>query len=122
MLLLSSVVLLASGLSVATLWTQLELYQTLLGLLYHLVTVHMLWYAPIYAWLLLVSAWARRTPFLWAVLPPLAIGIFEKVAFHSSHFVALLEYRFGGGSEAVASMQGELPHPSRNASHSWVIS
>jgi len=112
MLLLSSVVLLAAGLSVATLWTQLELYQTLLGLLYHLVTVHMLWYAPIYAWLLLVSAWARRTPFLWAVLPPLAIDIFEKVAFHSSHFVALLEYRFSGGSEAVASMQGDFPiHP-----------
>jgi hypothetical protein len=57
------VVLLASGLSVATLWTQLELYSDMwVGLLYHLVTVHIaLWYAPIYAWLLLVSAWARRT-------------------------------------------------------------
>jgi ABC-2 type transport system permease protein len=75
MLLLSSVVLLASGLSVATLWTHLQLYPTLAGLLYHLVTVHMLWYAPLYAWLLLVSAWARRMPFLWAVLPPLAVGI-----------------------------------------------
>jgi len=27
-------------------------------LLFHIVTVHMLWYTPIYAWLLLVSAWA----------------------------------------------------------------
>ena len=109
MLLLSSVLLLASGLSVATLWSQLELYQTLLMLLYHLVTVHMLWYAPIYAWLLLVSAWARRTPFLWAILPPLAVGIFEKVAFHSSHFAALVGYRFSGGAAAVASMQGDFP-------------
>jgi ABC-2 type transport system permease protein len=108
MLLLSSVALLASGLSVATLWTRLELYQTLLMLLYHLVTVHMLWYAPLYAWLLLVSAWARRTPFLWAVLPPLGIAIFEKIAFHSSHFHALLAYRFRG-SEAVDSMQGTFP-------------
>jgi ABC-2 type transport system permease protein len=112
MLLLSSMVLLASGLSVATLWTQLQLHQTLLMLLYHLVTAHMLWYAPFYGWLLLVSAWARRTPFLWAVLPPLAIGIFEKVAFHSSHFVDLLNYRFIGGSEDVASMMGGFPyHP-----------
>ncbi|MGA2019210.1 MAG: ABC transporter permease [Candidatus Sulfotelmatobacter sp.] len=112
MLLLSSLVLLASGLSVATLWTQLELYQTLMMLLYHLVTVHMLWYAPIYAWLLLVSAWARRMPFLWAVLPPLAIHIFEKIAFHSSYFTALMKYRFSGGSAAVASMQGNFPiHP-----------
>jgi len=109
MLLLSSVVVLANGLSVTTLWTQLELYQTLLGLLYHLVTVHMLWYAPVYAWLLLVSAWARRMPILWAVLPPLAIVIFEKIALHSSYFVALLEYRVGGGSEAVDSMQGNFP-------------
>ena len=109
MLLLSSVVLLASGLSVATLWTQLQLYQTLLGLLYHVVTIHMLWYAPIYAWLLLVSAWARRMPFLWAVLPPIAIGVFEKIALQSSHFVALLEYRCCGGPEAVDSMRGSFP-------------
>jgi ABC-2 type transport system permease protein len=107
MLLLGSVVLLASGLNVAPLWTQLQLHQTLLMLLYHLVTAHMLWYAPLYAWLLLVSAWARRTPFLWAFLPPLAIGVFEKIAFHSSHFAALLENRFSGGSEAVASMMGD---------------
>jgi ABC-2 type transport system permease protein len=109
MLLLSSVVLLASGLSVGTLWTQLQPYQSLMGLLYHLVTVHMLWYAPLYAWLLLVSAWARRMPFLWAVLPPLAIGIFEKIAFHTSYFVMLLQDRVGGGSDAGASMRGNMP-------------
>jgi ABC-2 type transport system permease protein len=109
MLLISSLVLLASGLSVATLWTQLAAYRSLSILLYHLVTVHMLWYAPIYAWLLLISAWARRAPFLWAVLPPLAIGIFEKIVFHSSHFAAFVGYRFSGGREAVDSMQGNLP-------------
>ena len=112
MLVLSSMVLLASGLSVAPLWTQLQLYQVLLILLYHLVSAHILWYAPFYAWLLLVSAWARRAPFLWAVLPPLAIGIFEKVAFHSANFFTLLNDRFSGGSDAVSSMMGDLPfHP-----------
>jgi ABC-2 type transport system permease protein len=108
MVLLSSMVLLASGQSVPALWSHLGLYQTLSGLLYHLVTVHMLWYAPFYAWLLLVSAWARRAPFLWALLPPFAIGIFEKIAFHSSHFAGLLLYRVGGGTEADASMQHSL--------------
>jgi ABC-2 type transport system permease protein len=112
MLLLSSMVLLASGMSVVTLWTQLQLPQVLLMLLYHLVTAHMLWFAPFYAWLLLVSAWARRAPFLWAILPPLALGIFEKIAFHSSHFFALVNNRFSGGSDAVASMMGNFPfHP-----------
>ena len=47
--------------------------QMSLMLLYHLVTVHVLWHAPIYGWLLLVSGWARRAAFLWAVLPWLAI-------------------------------------------------
>jgi ABC-2 type transport system permease protein len=96
MLLLSSAVLLGSGLNVATLWTQLSLSQMSLMLAYHLVTVHALWYAPIYAWLLLVSGWARRAAFLWAVLPPLAIGVVEKIAFNTTHFAAWLAYRFSG--------------------------
>ncbi len=101
MLLLSTAVLLGSGLSVATLWTHFPLFQMWLILLYHLVVVHGLYYAPIYGWLLLVSAWARRAAFLWAALPLLAIGVVEKLAFSSSHFAALLGSRLSGGPEAV---------------------
>jgi ABC-2 type transport system permease protein len=110
MLLLSSLVLLGSGLNVATLWTQSSLFQTSLMLLYHLVTVHVLWYAPMYAWLLLVSGWARRATFLWAALPLFAIWIIEKVAFNTSHFARLLMYRMSGpeaydlGARGGASM------------------
>jgi ABC-2 type transport system permease protein len=103
MLLLSTAVLLGSGLSVATLWTQLPLFQMSLMLLYHLVTVHALWYAPIFGWLLLVSGWARRAAFLWAGLPLLAIGIVEKIAFNTSHFAAMLEHRISGGAEVVTA-------------------
>jgi ABC-2 type transport system permease protein len=67
-----------------------------LMLLYHLLAIHALWYAPIYCWLLLVSGWARRVAFLWAALPLLAIGVVEKIAFNTAHFAALLHYRFGG--------------------------
>jgi ABC-2 type transport system permease protein len=108
MLLVSSAVLAGSGLSVTTLWTQLALFQMSLMLLYHLVTVHVLWHAPIYSWLLLVSAWARRVPFLWAILPPLAIVILEKIAFNTSHFAAMLEYRLRGGAEAMG-FPGRFP-------------
>jgi ABC-2 type transport system permease protein len=108
MLLLSSAVLKASGFDVATLWTQLSLFQMSMMLLYHLVTVHSLWHAPIYGWLLLVSGWARRAAFLWAVLPPLAIVAIEKIAFNSSHFAAMLGYRFAGGAEAVP-FPGSMP-------------
>ena len=96
MLLLSSVVLLGTGLSFAALWTQSSFVHTSSLLLYHILTVHGLWYAPLYGWLLLASAWARRAPFLWAVLPPFAIWGVEKIAFNSSHFLNLLKSRLMG--------------------------
>ena len=109
MLLVRTAVLLGSGLSVATLWTHASLFQTWLMLLYHLLTVHGLWYAPIYGWLLLVSAWARRSPFLWAALPLLAIGVVEKIAFNTSHFAAMLGNRMlGGGGGSDDFMTGSL--------------
>ncbi len=109
MLLLSSAVLLGSGLNVATLWTQLSFVQMSLLLLYHLMTVHALWPAPIYGWLLLVSGWARRAAFLWAVLPLLAIGVFEKIVFHTSHFAAMLGNRLSGGGAEAFTVPGTFP-------------
>ncbi len=108
MLLLSTAVLLGSGLGGTTLWTQLSFLQMSLLLLYHLLTVHALWHAPIYGWLLLVSGWARRAAFLWAALPLLAIGAVEKIAFNTSNFAAMLEHRMSGGAEAVTA-PGSLP-------------
>jgi ABC-2 type transport system permease protein len=108
MLLLSTAVWSASGLNVATLWTQLSFPRMSLMLLYHLVTVHTLWYAPFYGWFLLVSAWARRAPFLWAALPPLAIGFGEKIAFNTSYFGTFLLHRLGGGTEAM-TVPGTMP-------------
>jgi ABC-2 type transport system permease protein len=95
MWLLSSAVLLLSGVGAATLWTRLPLFEMELVSLYGL-TVLALWHAPIYMWLLLVSGWARRATFLWAVLPPLAVGVFEKIAFHTSYFGSLLKDRLFG--------------------------
>jgi len=107
MLLWSSLILMPSGLS-ATTWTRFDFVQQALMLLYHLVTVHVLWYAPIYAWMLLVSAWARRAAFLWAAMPLLTIGIVEKMAFNTSRFAAFLLGRMTGGPEAV-TMPGGVP-------------
>jgi ABC-2 type transport system permease protein len=100
MLLLSTAVLLGSGLSVTTLWAHASLFQTWLMLLLHLLAVHALYYAPIYGWLLLVSGWARRAAFLWAALPLLAICVVEKIAFNTSHFAGMLQSRLSGGPEA----------------------
>jgi ABC-2 type transport system permease protein len=109
MLLLGSAVLAGSGVGATALWTKVSLFQLSLILLYHLVTVHILWHAPLYSWLLLVSAWARRAALLWAALPPLAIMAVEKIVFNSSHFANLLLYRLTGGLEAVGPMTSMLP-------------
>jgi ABC-2 type transport system permease protein len=96
MLLASSAVLAGSGISSGTLWAHVPFFKTSLINFGHLVVYHGLWYAPFYGWLLMVSAWANRAPFLWATLPPIAIGVVERVAFNTSHFAAMVQYRFMG--------------------------
>jgi ABC-2 type transport system permease protein len=101
MLLLSTAALLPSGLA-ATTWANFNLFQQSLVLLYGLVAIA-LWHAPIYGWALLISGWARRATFLWAVLPLLAIGFFEKITFNTSHFASMLKDRLlGFAPEAFA--------------------
>jgi len=102
MLLLSSAVLLVSGLSVATLWTKLSFLRMSWLLLYHVLTAHALWPAPVYCWLLLVSGWPRRATFLWAALPLVAIAGVEQIAFHTWHFAALVGSRLIGDAPTVA--------------------
>jgi ABC-2 type transport system permease protein len=95
MRLLSTPAMLWSGRSVAPVWTQLPLFQMELVLLYSLIVLA-LWHAPLYMWFLLVSGWARRATFLWAVFPPLAIAAVEYIAFHSHYFGSMLLDRLIG--------------------------
>lgn len=94
-LFVSSVVFVTSGSSPLILWRAVRFFEGVPIMLYGL-TVHALWFAPIYAALLLVSAWARRAPFLWVLLPLLAIGAVERIAFNTSHLASLLRYRVIG--------------------------
>jgi ABC-2 type transport system permease protein len=111
MLVLSSVALAASGMSAALPWREVS-FLTMSGLmLYHMVAVHALWYAPIYGWLLLASAAARRAAFLLALVPPLAIWLVERIAFDTSYFAALLMSRLTGGSATQMGSPGAVLDP-----------
>jgi ABC-2 type transport system permease protein len=102
MLLAACAVVAGNGLSAGAYWSQVPLVQMALLLTYHVMTVHVLWSAPVYSWLLLVSAWARRAALLWAVLPPLAICGIEKLLFGTAHFAGLLvSFVTGSGTEAI---------------------
>jgi ABC-2 type transport system permease protein len=116
MLILSGVVLPANGLSASLVTSHLSLFQIAWYNFGHLVAFHGLWYAPLYAWLLLVSAWATRVPFLWAVLPPAALVIIERIAFNSRIVADLLQRLFMGepasaGSTSGMTMESMMPTP-----------
>ncbi|HEY1891287.1 MAG TPA: hypothetical protein VGG63_12815 [Steroidobacteraceae bacterium] len=101
MFLAGSVVLLGRGINATALWPQIPLLSMWAAVLYHLITVHALYYAPIYGWLLLVSGWARRATFLWAILPIAAVLIIEKLVFNTAVFAHVLLARLGGGPAAL---------------------
>jgi len=94
-LLLSSIALSIGEVSPATTFAHVNFFQLWIAMVYSSVAVA-LWHAPIYAWLLLVSGWARRATFLWAVLPFVAIGIFERVAFSTTYVTKFVQYRLIG--------------------------
>ena len=91
--LITSATLLFHGMSPATTLTQTHVFLNILVLLYGLV-VTTLWHVPTYSWTLLVSAWARRAAFLWAILPWVAIIFFERITFGTYYFYSFIKYRF----------------------------
>ena len=91
----STLILLGSGLGAGRLWSEFRFFEGLPIMVYGLA-IHTLWFLPINAWLLLISAWARRATLLWAILPLLAIGAVEKILFNTTYFMSMLRYRFVG--------------------------
>jgi ABC-2 type transport system permease protein len=104
MLIWTSLLLLSHGMSPASTWTYVPLFRNSFVLLYGLGAIA-LWHAPIYGWALLVSGWARRATFLWAVLPFLAVGFFERITFGTSYFASMLKDRLMGFAPAAFTFE-----------------
>jgi ABC-2 type transport system permease protein len=103
LLLAGGAILLARDPESAGLWMHVPLLQQAPVMIYGLVTLT-LWFAPLYAWILLVSGWARRMTIFWILLPGLVVAILEKIAFGTSEFIALMHYRLVGSyREAFSS-------------------
>ncbi len=77
------------------LWGPAPLLSTWLALIWATVAAA-LWQAPIAAWLLVASAWAKGSRFLWAIGAPLAIGLLERMLLGTTQFFFLIGERFGG--------------------------
>ncbi len=68
----------------------------------------MLWYAPVIAYLMLASAWAPKGPFLWAVLPPVAAMILEKVLLRTEYVEDFFTGRLFGLFQLLDSAEREV--------------
>jgi ABC-2 type transport system permease protein len=76
-------------------WNTYEWLRTELVML--LITVAaVLWWAPLAAYLLLVSGAARRSPMLWATLPLVLAPLLEWVAFGTRYLLDFINYRING--------------------------
>lgn len=73
------------------------------------------WWAPVWGWLLLVSAWSKRMTFLWGVGPPLALCVIERLALGTDYAFKLLGDRLtkgiGVGFTTPRPNTAELPWP-----------
>mgnify|MGYP003481493171 FL=1 len=101
-----------SGMSAGIMWQPEAIFGGMTIAFLWCITA-ILWYAPVIAYLMLASAWAPKGPFLWAVLPPVAILLLERMVLYSqyvSDFIAgrlfglykLLGRREDGGASDAA--------------------
>ena len=80
-----------------------------MGLTGVITAASMLWYAPLVAYLMLASAWAPKSPFLWAILPPLALVLLEKIAFGTNTLWQFITYRVFGVVKALFGDESQVP-------------
>ncbi|HET7755900.1 MAG TPA: hypothetical protein VI195_03070 [Steroidobacteraceae bacterium] len=88
-------------------WDTREWLRTEAAMLSTLVLA-MLWYAPAAAYLLLVSAWARRSPLLWASLPLLLAPLLERIALGTHYIGGFIRYRTFGIWGTLALSHGHI--------------
>jgi ABC-2 type transport system permease protein len=67
-------------------------------ILYGMVAL-VLWYAPFATYLLLVSAWARRSVIAWALIPPILLALLERLLLGTNYVGRVVQRGF---SEVLA--------------------
>ncbi|HWD67638.1 MAG TPA: hypothetical protein VG227_06710 [Caulobacteraceae bacterium] len=100
-------VLVPTGAHFAGLWANWPILRMAVVLAWAMVSMS-IWYAPVTGWLLMVSAWSKRAPFLWAVLPPIGLSLVEFFSFGTGHASHLIGRRLSGGFDTSFSNVG--PH------------
>jgi ABC-2 type transport system permease protein len=80
------------------------------GIELYALLVIVLWYAPYAGYLLLASAWARRSVYVWAIIPPLLLAMLERTVFGTAHVWGLLRRSLGELFRLAFSLAGQIDH------------
>ena len=92
---LLSVIVLVQGGPVGALWPLgLMIATWVTAIIFFLL--YALWALPVFAWILLVSAYAPRMPFIYAVLPPVVVMVVEQIFFDTNMLLSFLGRHLGG--------------------------
>ncbi len=96
LLIVASITLAITGAgSAAALWTNNPFLESA-GRVLYAVPVQALWFFPITCWLLLVSSYANRAVFLWAILPPGVLVWAESMTFGTTTVATFIGEHFQG--------------------------
>jgi len=93
-----SIVVLFQGGPVLALWPLGFMISSWFSMLGHYI-LWALWALPVLAWVLFVSAYASRLPFMWAILTPVVIIIAEGTFLETHVFAEWLGRQLGGWQE-----------------------
>lgn len=93
-----SVVVLFQGGPVSALWPLGLMISSWFSMFGHYV-IWALWALPVLAWVLFVSAYASRLPFMWAILTPVVIIIAERMFLGTHVFAEWMGRQLGGWQE-----------------------
>lgn len=73
--------------------------------------IYALWALPLFAWVALVSSYASRMPFLWAVLAPAVLIAVEGIFFETHRIGSWIGTHLGGWMDGAFHSYGRsLPH------------
>jgi len=106
---LLSVVVLFQGGPVSALWPLGLMISSWFSMFGHYV-IWALWALPVLAWVLFVSAYASRLPFMWAILTPVIIILAELMFFDTHVFAEWLGRQLGGWQEWAFHDLGQGRH------------
>lgn len=118
----SSAVLAAKGLAGAdAIWSSVFSPGNIGVLVYGLAGLA-LWHAPVFAYLMAISAAVQRSPFLWAVLPFVASALIEKMTLGTTGVASFVRWRlFGSFEESFAIPKAKAVVPGAKGEDQWLI-